>query len=461
MIAGISRVCDRGLCRWLCAVVVACIPLSKVDGAVLNASPANYEALVHKLQPGDTLSLEAGVYRNGLVLHGLRGTAAEPIRIRGPSEGPAAVFMGRPGRDTVRLSNAAHVEISHLVFDGADLPVDAIKADGSKRCVHVNDIVLEDLVIMRHGADQQIVGIASMCTAWNWIIRRNLIIGAGTGLYLGQSDGTAAFVGGLIEQNLFIDTRGYNLQIKHQNERAKGSGMPSGTRKTVIRHNLFTKARNASSAKDARPNLLLGHFPRQGDGSDDVYEVTNNVFFCNPGESLLQGEGNLDISGNIFVNPIGDAVSIQPHHDVPRHVIVRGNFVAASGNNIHLTKASPVHPQLVSDNRVVTVRSTDAAKPQPEVPRFYRTAVPALQRWLSSEPSVKGQAVQFAPLTRVAARMCANSPGKRLEHLLGVPEMASHPACDLVALLSAPADTPNSPAFKRLIEAAPQQACAS
>jgi hypothetical protein len=39
---------------------------------------------------------------------------------------------------------------------------------------------------------------------WGRIIRRNVIDGAGTGIYLGNSDGSAPFVAGIIENNLIF-----------------------------------------------------------------------------------------------------------------------------------------------------------------------------------------------------------------------------------------------------------------
>jgi hypothetical protein len=98
----------------------------------------------------------------------------------------------------------------------------------------------EKLEIHDHGADQQIVGISTKCPAWNWVIRRNSIGGAGPGQYLGNSDGSAEFVNGLIERNLVRDSIGYAMQIKHQNVRTTGIGEPASNT-TIIRHNVFSK----------------------------------------------------------------------------------------------------------------------------------------------------------------------------------------------------------------------------
>ena len=134
-----------------------------------------------------------------------------------------------------------------------------MKAEGHARFAH--HITLEDLSIRGYGAGQQIVGISTKCPAWDWVIRNNVIVSAGTGIYLGDSDGSAPFVAGLIEGNLIRDTRGYNLQIKHQGARPDVPGMPSGPSVTVIRRNVFSKAQNAAAGELARPNVLVGHFP--------------------------------------------------------------------------------------------------------------------------------------------------------------------------------------------------------
>ncbi len=393
------------------------------------------------------LTLEAGVYRQGLPLHNIKGTADHPIRIAGPANGPPAEFLGREGHNTVSLSNAAHLHIGRLVLNGDNLEVGAVKAEGHKSCLSVHHMVLEDLLIIGHGADQQIVGIGSFCPAWNWIIRRNIIIGAGTGLYLGNSDGSAPFVGGLIEQNLIIDTVGYNLQIKHQLERPDGIGMPTLQTRTVVRHNLFTKANNASTGTHARPNLLLGHFPRQGAGSNDTYEVTNNLFFCNPKESLLQAEGRLSIARNIFVNPAGDAISIQPHNDIPKNVDVQQNFVAASGKGVSISDATSNFIQSVTGNWIYAPVAATGGKQSDNQVAPFNLAEPALARWLGLGRDAASRINEFAPLIEVAHRVCASrkednqAPPSRLPGAL-----RNHPMCQIVMQLSAAMNKPNVPA---------------
>jgi hypothetical protein len=106
--------------------------------------------------------------------------------------------------------------------------------------------------------------------------------------YLGNSDGNAPFVRGLIAHNLIVDTIGYNLQIKHQNARLEIAGMPIEPSVTIIRHNVFSKENGAATGPFARPNVLVGHWPVRGDGSKDTYEIYGNFFYQNPTEALFQ-----------------------------------------------------------------------------------------------------------------------------------------------------------------------------
>ena len=295
-----------------------------------EATPANYRRILHGLRAGDTMMLAPGLYRDGLPLRNLAGNSGHPITIAGPAQGAPALFAAEPGHNTVSIVDSHDVVVKNLQLDGRDLPVDGVKCEGHARYAH--HITLESLVIRRYGNNQQTVGISTKCPAWNWVIRGNTIVGAGTGMYLGDSNGTAPFVAGLIERNLVVDTLGYNLQIKHQIHRPDVEGLPR-TSVTTIRHNVFSKA--AGSSTDLpRPNVLVGHFPPFGDGVDDRYAIYGNFFYANHVEALFQGEGNIALYGNLFVNPYGDAIHIQPHNDIPKSVDIAFNTVLAERTGI-------------------------------------------------------------------------------------------------------------------------------
>ena len=295
-----------------------------------EATPDDYRRMLRELRPGDTLTLAPGRYADGLPLHNLAGNPGQPITIAGPAQGPPALFVAERGRNTVSIVDSHDVVVRNLVLDGRDLPVDGVKCEGHAHYAH--HVTLENLVLRRHGNNQQTVGISTKCPAWNWVIRGNTIVGAGTGMYLGDSDGTAPFVAGLIERNLVVDTIGYNLQIKHQIRRPDLEGLPR-TSVTTIRHNVFSKAAGGSIDL-ARPNVLVGHYPPFGDGVDDRYAIYGNFFYANRYEALFQGEGNIALYSNLFVNPYGDAIRIEPHNDVPKRVDVAFNTVLAERTGI-------------------------------------------------------------------------------------------------------------------------------
>jgi len=303
-----------------------------VSAKVLYGFPENYYQLVKTLQPGDTLVLQPGTYTGGLRLHRLQGKEGRPIIITGESDSDRPVFVARRGRNTVSILDSSYVTIRNLELDGRGLPVDAVKAEGHARWAH--HITLENLLILSYKNNQQSVGISTKCPAWGWVIRDNVIDGAGTGIYLGDSDGSAPFFAGLIEHNRITNTIGYNLQIKHQHSRGYVPGLSDSSDETVIRYNRFSKEKNAAEGPMARPNVLLGHWPITGFGMSDRYLVYRNLFYGNPHEALFQGEGNIALYNNIFVNHHGDAIHIQPHNDVPKRVDIFSNSVVARGDGI-------------------------------------------------------------------------------------------------------------------------------
>ena len=199
-------------------LLTASLPLW-AGGAHANyiaANASNYTSYLGGLVPGDTLSLAAGNYMDQLNLTNRNGTGLSPIVIMG--SGNSTIFLGNACCNTVQINNCSYLVIKNFKLDGQDVNyIDGVKSSGGGAGT-AHHITLENLYIVGHGGsiagDNQTVGISTKCTAWDWVIRGCTIIGAGTGMYLGNSDGTSPFVGGLIENNLVIDTRGYNMQIK-------------------------------------------------------------------------------------------------------------------------------------------------------------------------------------------------------------------------------------------------------
>ncbi|MBK6690601.1 MAG: hypothetical protein IPG50_00085 [Myxococcales bacterium] len=323
-----------------------------VCGKTYYGDPQTYRAELARLAPGDALVLAPGTYDPGanppgLPIFGLHGAPGCPTVIMGDPNKPRPVFLGNGSYNTIRLNDASHVVIRHLEIDGRDLGGDGVNAQGV-----AHHITLEDLYVHGVGSDQQIVGISTKAPTWNFTIRGCEVSGAGTGMYLGNSDGTDPFVAGLLEHNYVHDTIGYNVQIKHQVARATVAGMPTNPNTTVLRHNVLMKGANSSTGGLARPNLLLGDVPPSGAGSSDDYLVYGNFFYRNPTENLFQAEGNVSAYHNVFFNDQGGAILIQPHNGKVRDVFVFENTVVVSSGGVSVAGGAAGTTQRVSGNVV-------------------------------------------------------------------------------------------------------------
>jgi hypothetical protein len=344
---------------------------------VIPANPSNYQSLLRTLQPGDMLLLAAGTYNGsstpGLPISNLHGTAAQPIIISGPESGARPVLIGDGSHNTIQFNNASHIIVRNIEVDARDTGGEGVNAKDNPS----HHITLENLVIRGVGGEQAIIGISTKVPVWDWVIRGCEIYNAGTGIYLGNSDGNEPFVRGLIENNLIVDTLGYNLQIKHQNPRPTVAGMPTGVSQTIIRHNVFSKARNGATGS-ARPNLLIGHLPRSGAGASDSYLIYGNFFYQNPTEALFQGEGNIAFYNNVLLNDGGDAINIQPHNDVPKMIRVFHNTIVASGTGIRISGGAGGFTQKAIGNAVFAGSPIAASDAQGNITGAYNSAANVL-----------------------------------------------------------------------------------
>jgi len=371
--------------------------------ADILAGPEDYRPLLSRLRAGDHLLLRAGDYEHGLPLHQLAGEPERPIVIEGET---GARFLARAGHHTVSLLDVSHLVIRNLELDGRNQPVDAVKAEGHSRYAHY--ITLENLYIHDHAASQQNVGISSKCPAFGWVVRGNRIERVGTGMYFGDSDGSDPFVAGLIEGNRVSDTIGYNLQIKHQMSRPADLPESDRDHDTVIRHNVFAKE-TAWPDRAARPNVLVGHAPIAGPGSQDRVLVYANLFWQNPSEALFQGEGHLAIYNNLLVNSQGHALHIQPHNDVPRQVDIFHNTVLARGHGIRLLRREgtpSAWPQRVMRNLVFAAQAIAGGAASDNLTGGVDTAARFLRK-----PFAEFERLDFAPRMTLAGEVWPDSLG--------------------------------------------------
>jgi hypothetical protein len=283
------------------------------QGRILRADPTNYQKLLPALKAGDTLLLTSGRYPR-LTIANLNGEPGRCITVAGPAAGPRPMIAGQTGYNTVEIVDSSYIVVSNLTIDSLGMGGDGIKAP---RTMHqaTHHIVLDRNLIIGVGAFQQTDGISTKTPTWNWVIRRNTIVGAGTGIYLGDSDGSSPFVAGFIEYNLVLNPLGYCMEIKHQLGRPDLVGMPQEPQSTIIRNNVFIKDDHLSPDGD-RPNLLVGGFPDIGSGSHDLYQIYGNLLVHNPREALFQGSGRISFHDNILVGG-QSAGAVFRDHDLP------------------------------------------------------------------------------------------------------------------------------------------------
>jgi hypothetical protein len=301
-----------------------------------DADPTTLDQALVSLAPGDTLHLAAGTYPKGLTIDGLNGSESAPITITGPEPPSApAVFEPNPSGccNNVEITQSSYVVLKNVTVDSKGMDgIFGVSAKGGTSNV-VHHITIEGCTLTGQGASQQTVGISTKTPTWGWTIRGNRIVGPGTGLYLGNSDGSCPFVAGTIEYNLVQDPVGYCMEIKWQQPRPTVAGMPTGDSVTIVRHNVFIKNDQPSPDGD-RPNVLFGGFPDTGPGAGDLYEVYGNLFAHNPRESLVQASGRVSIHDNVFVDVAGTALLLQNHDLVLRLAHVYNNTVYAAASGI-------------------------------------------------------------------------------------------------------------------------------
>lgn len=319
-------------------------------GRVLEAGPEDYRAVLDTLAPGDVLRLRGGDYLRGLPIT-VSGEEGRCIVIEALDASARPRFEGSDAFNVVAIHGASWIKVRGLDIDGLGRAGFGVASQGGD-AQPTHHVVIEDLDMIGLGGDQQIVGVSTKSPAWDWVIRGNRIVGAGTGMYLGNSDGTSPFVRGVIEFNTVLDAIGYCAQIKHQLPRPDLAGMPADGAVTIVRYNVFAKTSGSSTGGEARPNLLIGHLPASGPGVTDRYLVYGNFFYDNATENLMQAEGNLAIYANVFVNPRGGALLIQPHNGVPRLVDVFLNTIVAEGRGLSVSGGDPGFAQRVRYNAI-------------------------------------------------------------------------------------------------------------
>jgi hypothetical protein len=322
-----------------------------LHAATYTADTTNYLTLRDGLNAGDTLLLKQGNYLNGLRISNLNGTSEKWIVIK--SQIPhQAVLVARDGSNTMDITNSSYISVEGFTFDGQNLEgIDAVKASGTANNWS-HHIRIYDNIITKHDANQQTCGISTKITCWDWTISHNKIMSAGTGIYLGNSDGTMPFIRGIIEYNFVLNPVGYCMQIKHQIDRPDLPGIPTTKSSTIVRNNVFAKNDRPSPDGD-RPNLLFDGQPLSGAGIDDRVECYGNFLYNNPRESLLQATGNVSVHDNIFVSSAYSAMTFQSHNSRnPKELFIYNNSIYDAGTGIRISNPILNYKQIVAGNAV-------------------------------------------------------------------------------------------------------------
>jgi nitrous oxidase accessory protein NosD len=186
-------------------LLLLCAGSSSALARDIDVTPASLDAALSGLAPGDRVLLASGTYDH-FTLSGIAGTAAMPIAIEAAAGAtPIIAADSGPCCNTIQIDG----DVSYVVLRG--LTIDGRGIDGAfgidARGPNVHHVTVEGCTFVGHDASQQTVAISTKTATSGWVIRGNVIMGAGTGMYLGNSDGSDPFVGGLIEGNAFYDPR--------------------------------------------------------------------------------------------------------------------------------------------------------------------------------------------------------------------------------------------------------------
>lgn len=335
-------------------MVLEITPLEdRVVPAVINVNPSNYLSLIYNAQPGDTVQFAPGNYTNGLNLSGMNGAPGAPITFDGSNQG--AVIWGTSGANTVEIDNASYLTFQNFTVNSNFLN-DGIKAqtEGNVNWVS-HDITIKDNLIenaeLVGNNPGMTVGINTKCTTWNWVIEGNTIDNCGTGLYLGNPNGSQPFINGVIEGNTIENTIMYGMEIKDQAPYSLLSGMPSSGNTIIANNNWIDD--DLDTTIDGQvpefesPSLMIGGFPASGPGSNDMYQIYGNLLVNNQYESLLQVTGRASIHDNVFVDSTTRAIAVQPHPDgsgtwfYPEFIPIYDNTIYDAPDGIDINSGTP------------------------------------------------------------------------------------------------------------------------
>lgn len=131
---------------WGTGAAIAAIMLAPAAEAQVHrvTSQAEYAAALKRVQPGDTIVLADGVWRDFTILFAARGSAERPITLR--AETPGGVVLS--GQSNLRLAGR-HLIVSGLVFRDGYSPTDDVISFRRTRGDYAHDSRVTAVVIDR------------------------------------------------------------------------------------------------------------------------------------------------------------------------------------------------------------------------------------------------------------------------------------------------------------------------
>ncbi len=138
------------------ALLIALVVPSLPQRQVVVQDTAQLRSALRNAQPGDTILVAPGEYEGGLFVTNLHGQPDKPIIISAQDPQKPPVIRG--GTNGIQLSRASHVELRHLVVEGArynGINID----DGGQPESPTRHIVLSHLVVRNIGPTGNCDGI--------------------------------------------------------------------------------------------------------------------------------------------------------------------------------------------------------------------------------------------------------------------------------------------------------------
>lgn len=246
------------LCVGLC-----CLSAAGAEGReICVADSAGLREALGQLGPGTTLSLEPGVYRGGVYLHRVNGTADAPIVIQGLDPNDPPVFRGGGGQ-AIHLADCSYITLRHLRVEG--FPLNGINIDdGGTYETPAQHIVLEDITILETGPEGNHDAL-KMSGVDHFVVRRSYFEGWG-----GSAIDMVGCHHGIVEDCTFVGGEGFSQDNAIQ--------LKGGTRDILIHRCSFTDCGHRAINLGGHTGLQFFR-PAVGDYEAKDITIAGNRFF--------------------------------------------------------------------------------------------------------------------------------------------------------------------------------------